>query len=466
MSTSMIVKSVLGASAIGAAALISSDSSGGFVDLTISDPTPELVFNDTTAAAIDWEVETGGNGDFFQIGSLGGVERLRIFEGAGNNALVITDDSEVAINGATTHFTNELEVYGSGGVGDSFAAVSISPGGVNVESGRILVDDTSNAMALSVRPATGAYDRAIEVSLSNPGQGLVVDASGDVAVGGIGLTSVQDDFHVNGGQVKLDPSGTAGDWQLNPGGTGLWFINEDGSSTTPVKFNANAPTNSLVVEGSTGDIGLGTSSPTASLDIQTSDGSALFQVQNASTVAVRQMMNLRNTGGIRFSMDNTTTGDRWDFNNDGAGNFGISFVGTGVSEMRLFQNGNMQIEGTLNELSDRNSKRGFEAVDCDDVLERIASLPVTTWSYKSDDESVRHMGPVAQDFRAAFGLGENDVTIAVSDKIGVSLAGIQALNKKLESKDAKIVDLEEELKDVSERMERLEAALLDLSKGK
>jgi hypothetical protein len=57
-------------------------------------------------------------------------------------------------------------------------------------------------------------------------------------------------------------------------------------------------------------------------------------------------------------------------------------------------------------LSDVNMKEHFRDIGGEDVLSRIAKMPVREWSYKTQDPSIRHIGPTAQDFRAAFGLGE------------------------------------------------------------
>ena len=79
--------------------------------------------------------------------------------------------------------------------------------------------------------------------------------------------------------------------------------------------------------------------------------------------------------------------------------------------------------------SDRNLKDGFQAVDAESVLARVAALPIATWHYKSEGAAQRHIGPTAQDFHAAFGVGYNDTSIATVDADGVALAAIQALTK-------------------------------------
>jgi hypothetical protein len=95
-------------------------------------------------------------------------------------------------------------------------------------------------------------------------------------------------------------------------------------------------------------------------------------------------------------------------------------------------------------VSDRNVKRDIVPVDPQAVLDRLASIPVSTWSYKSDDPSVRHMGPMAQDFYAGFSLGATDKAYSPVDATGVTFAAIQALYDHMRDQDARIEKLERE----------------------
>ena len=102
---------------------------------------------------------------------------------------------------------------------------------------------------------------------------------------------------------------------------------------------------------------------------------------------------------------------------------------------------------SFNPTSDRNRKENFEVVDTQDVLRKVIQLPVTTWNFIGTDKSIRSMGPMAQDFHAAFGLnGAEDKRVNLTDLNGVALAAIKGLNMKLEgevkARDAKITDLE------------------------
>lgn len=84
--------------------------------------------------------------------------------------------------------------------------------------------------------------------------------------------------------------------------------------------------------------------------------------------------------------------------------------------------------GVFSCTSDRHAKK--DVAPADGVLRRLSRMPVSTWSYKSEKGGVRHMGPMAQDFRRAFGLGTDDRSIGLLDEAGVSLAAVKELHTK------------------------------------
>jgi small ligand-binding sensory domain FIST len=107
--------------------------------------------------------------------------------------------------------------------------------------------------------------------------------------------------------------------------------------------------------------------------------------------------------------------------------------------------------------SDRNAKENLKDISPTEVLQKVVSMPITEWNFKGDTET-EHIGPMAQDFHAAFGLdGSNDKGISTTDEGGVALAAIQGLNQELQEqlrqKDAAIRDLQSRL----ERLEKLMA---------
>ena len=113
--------------------------------------------------------------------------------------------------------------------------------------------------------------------------------------------------------------------------------------------------------------------------------------------------------------------------------------------------------GTWTSLSDRNAKANFEKVNAADVLAKVAAMPVMTWNYKTQAEEIRHIGPTAQDFRAAFGVGESETGITTVDADGVALAAIQGLVEELKDRDRKIAELEMRTAEVNDLKAKLQA---------
>jgi len=153
--------------------------------------------------------------------------------------------------------------------------------------------------------------------------------------------------------------------------------------------------------------------------------------------------------------DNIAVGDwagnnlRTGSNNIYIGNLGNStesgIIRIGTSQTATYLVGTVYANGVAL-TSDRNAKEHFTAVNPCAVLAKVASLPVTEWNYKTDSQTVRHIGPMAQDFHAAFDLdGTDDKHISVVDEGGVALAAIQGLNEKVNEKDAEIQALKARL---------------------
>jgi hypothetical protein len=115
--------------------------------------------------------------------------------------------------------------------------------------------------------------------------------------------------------------------------------------------------------------------------------------------------------------------------------------------------------------SSRTLKERFGAVDGEDLLSRIRGIPVSTWSYIGEQRGVRHLGPFAEDFRAAFGLGTDDRTIGLLDIDGVNFAAVKALEARtaeLRVKAAEVDRLNAEVEALRERQAATDARLAEL----
>ena len=195
------------------------------------------------------------------------------------------------------------------------------------------------------------------------------------------------------------------------------------AASATLAFSMGVSAQALYVTPS-GDVGVGTDAPLSSLEVTRSDGTAQILVtETNASQGPRSLFEIQNNGNPEFRMTNSGNGNSWLFS------AGLRFVvknnlGDWVS--RVNANGDMEITGVLTEGSDVNSKQDIEPVDGQNILEKLTNLEISEWSYK-DAPADRHVGPMAQDFYAAFGLGHTDKGIATLDSSGVALAAIKAL---------------------------------------
>ncbi len=160
------------------------------------------------------------------------------------------------------------------------------------------------------------------------------------------------------------------------------------------------------------------------------------QASHFSSVAADEFA-VRATGGVRF----------------------VSAIGEDGSSMSgvILAPGS----GSWSVLSDRRQKVDGQMIDPRAVLHRVGSLEITSWRYRSQGAGVRHLGPTAQDFHGAYGLGESDRHISAVDADGVALAAIQGLLMELEDRDQRLARLDREVSDLERRLVRLEGTAKD-----
>jgi len=112
--------------------------------------------------------------------------------------------------------------------------------------------------------------------------------------------------------------------------------------------------------------------------------------------------------------------------------------------------------GSWSSLSDRAAKENVTELDGREVLDKISEMPISTWNYKAQDDNIRHAGPMAQDFYAAFGLGEDERRLSTVDVDGIALAAIKELKQQ---KDAEIKALKETIGRLVHRLDELEGKI-------
>lgn len=257
-------------------------------------------------------------------------------------------------------------------------------------------------------------------------------------------------------------------------------------------------TSTNTIEIGEGGVGIGTANPTSRLHTFSADpdksSTITSQVVAAAGTRNRVMLNMVNSGGAFMTFTDTSNDSTWFFSNSNdelnlrKGGGGVSpamriksdgevaFVSNQLNRFQIFPNGDVRpgTGGAYLTPSDRNLKENFQTLDAQKILRKVVELPVTAWNYKDDQAKRLHIGPMAQDFHASFGLGDDETTICEMDKDGVALVAIQGLNEKVELKEkeisnlSKVVDKQTEtirdqaelIAELNARMEQLEALVV------
>jgi hypothetical protein len=302
------------------------------------------------------------------------------------------------------------------------------------------------------------YGDTVNVLAGHGGNHATEGVVGATISGGGGESrnnSVSGHFGTIGGGGDNTASGTfatiaggygnhAANWEATIGG-GLWNIASGTRATVGGGDTNQALGETATVPGGIGNIAEGAHSFAAGTRAKTAAGA---------------------TGSFVWSDSNDH--DTWSWNPNefvarATGGFwlitGIDGTGDITSGARLAAG-----SGQWSQLSDRSAKTAFAPVDGREVVARLAEFPIETWQYVSQAGDIRHMGPMAQDFHAAFGLGEDPRYIGTLDADGVALAAIQGLYEISREQAARIEALEAGNAAQQEQIDDLQARLAALEK--
>lgn len=153
---------------------------------------------------------------------------------------------------------------------------------------------------------------------------------------------------------------------------------------------------------------------------------------------VNHSSNWRVSGGFRiFTSSNLSTGITLQ-SGASVSNWGQSNAVISTSTGAFLSTG-----GVWTNTSDVNRKHLFKDINGEDILLKLRALPITSWSYRDEDNS-RHIGPMAQDFYSAFGLGNDERSIGTVDADGIALAGVKALEARTSKLAAELENLRTE----------------------
>ncbi|MCL4395888.1 MAG: hypothetical protein M1482_13975 [Chloroflexi bacterium] len=347
------------------------------------------------------------------------------------------------IAGGNNNLANGRNATVGGGSGNSatWSFATVAGGGYNAAGGidSTIAGGSRNVAAGSFASVGGGSDNAASGfdSTVSGGSGNAAGGENSNVAGGLANNATGKYSSVGGGYENRAGASDVDQVQ--------YAVVAGGSHNTASGFYSTVPGGAENTAGSAYSFAAGRRAVVASKD----DGTFLFaDSNNADFVSsAPNEFAARATGGARFVT-------------------GVDSSGTPTSGVRLPAG-----SGSWESLSDRGSKNYIAAVDTQAILAQLMTVPITTWSYKSQDPSIKHIGPMAQDFRQ-FGVGEDGRYISTVDENGIALAAIQGMyqrnaasDQKIKDQDRRIADLESENKVLQNQVASLAQSVADLKQN-
>jgi hypothetical protein len=309
-------------------------------------------------------------------------------------------------------------------VTDPFGTVS---GGANNQAGNgaAFLNDAQSA---TVGGGTGNSANGSSATIGGGSGNTVLSGHTYGTVGGGNLNAVDDEIGtVGGGSGNIASFRATVSGGVGNGARGDYSVVGGGAGNAATGNRATVPGGDLNVAGGAYSLAAGRRAKA------NHQGAFVWADSNdfdfASTA--QDEFSVRSTGGARFVS-------------------AIDGSGTATAGVTLPPGG-----GSWSSLSDQAAKTTVTPVSGRGVLRKLASVPVSEWSYRAQGPSVRHIGPMAQDLSRAFGVGEDPRHITSVDADGVALAAIKGLQNELRAERRRRLELEG-------RLDRLEARLAAL----
>ncbi|MEA3312085.1 MAG: tail fiber domain-containing protein [candidate division WOR-3 bacterium] len=445
----------------------------GDVDLSIADEgvtTAKIadegdsgqVLTSTGGSGVEWQ-DPGGGGDAWSLTGNSGTS-------AGTNFLGTTDNEalEIKINNQrvmryepTTAAPNILGGYSGNSIASDVLGAVISGGGLSsyentISAGSYSVIAGGKANTVSAGNATvgGGWNNTVSGSRATVGGGHSNTASESRAtVGGGGSNTASGSRSTIGGGTSNTASGskatvaggtsnTASGKGATVGGGEACLASGEYATVSGGGGSNSATGDYSTVVGGYGHVANGNYATIAGGYANTAEGECSFAAgRNAFANASGSFVWADNTG---YTVSNNVS-HRWIARCSGGVYF---YTNSSMTSGSYLAAGG----SSWSSVSDRNLKENFEQVDGQEVLDKLAEVPISTWNYKAQDDSIRHIGPMAQDFYAAFGVGEDDKHLTTVDVDGIALAAIQALYEENQ-------ELKGQVENLTKRLEALEQSV-------
>ncbi|HWX18873.1 MAG TPA: tail fiber domain-containing protein [Candidatus Binatia bacterium] len=380
-----------------------------------------------------------------------------------NGIAALNNNASGIGNTADGAFALNLSTTGSSNVAVGFqAGLNIHTGSSNIDIGNLGLSSDNNLIRIGSGQAQ-TYVAGIYGDTASGGVPVYVNSSGQLGT----ASDVVSVALINGSQTFTAANAFSGgvtlsstvqvlgsvfmnDHDIQFRGDTLHGVGWYGAGKTFAGLNVNGPALYGNSGGVLGSKGGSTTNAALSWDFT---GNVELDPNSANTGSLLPGLTFGAAGSEGISSKRTAGTAQFglDFFTGGVlrliiANSGFVGIGTNNPQQALHVVGNILATGS----SDRNAKENFVPVNPRDVLDKVAALPISRWNYKHESD-VTHLGPMAQDFYAAFAVGMDEKHISMVDADGVALAAIQALNEKLNQKDAELASLKQRLG----RLERL-----------
>jgi len=287
----------------------------------------EIHLDDISVGGLAWEIETNLNGALLVMGAKNGVlEPFKIERAGSANTLYIGTGGNVGINNDVPAAPIDIKSMLPRIFLRDTTPTTGKSARVTVNEDKLLLEDNS-----------GTDQFVMELTGSTTNQ-LYLDDSGAVGINKANPTSGAD-LEVGGGGNILLENGTE-DWAIKTSSAELIFRNGNNTiyGSYPFRIENQTPDTNFIMKNN-GNIGMGgVFNPQAALHLKRVGGGLIVEDSN-STTAVRNVVKLRNNGGVGFQLEDTSNTNKWEFRTGGSGAFLISDVNVGGAKMLMNSTG-------------------------------------------------------------------------------------------------------------------------------
>ena len=394
---------------------------------TVDGNTPALRLDQDASSGFTsqaWDVAGNETNFFIRDVTNGSQLPFRIRVGAPNGSIFVDVDGDIGLGTTTPDGLFDLA----------------HPADVNNHA--VLVDSFGN---FGINIDNGFIPRSLfDIQTSNGSSQFMVQADGKV---GIGMGTADTPT----GQLEVKSSSTSLFSVLADGKVGigsatplnLFEVKSSNTERLSIASDGKTKITSDYLDGDTSSCG----GANGTFNLACGRFTPMLQIEetNAATQG-RMMFLIKANQPSWFGAEDTTQNKVWYATNASNGYVFVLFDKNSneiVERMTIENGGNIRANGgSFINGSSKFIKENFAKVDSQGVLDKLAQLEITSWKYKSEADSVSHIGPMSQDFYALFNVGENDEGISSVDANGVSMAAIKALYERVKVLEAKLADYE------------------------